>query len=69
MNLSFDNRTQAVVRPILMSIVEKVRAKTNIMDDPIALLPSASFLILMAWLWVGILLDQMPCFLGVPNCD
>jgi hypothetical protein len=24
---------------------------------------------LFAWLWVGLLIDQMPCFLGVPNCD
>jgi len=26
-------------------------------------------LILIAWLWAGALVDQMPCFLGVPNCD
>jgi hypothetical protein len=24
---------------------------------------------LFAWLWVGLFIDQMPCFLGVPNCD
>jgi hypothetical protein len=24
---------------------------------------------LFAWLGVGLLIDQMPCFLGVPNCD
>jgi hypothetical protein len=24
---------------------------------------------LLAWLWTGIVIDQMPCFLGVPNCD
>jgi hypothetical protein len=26
-------------------------------------------LIVIAWLWGGIVLDQLPCFLGVPNCD
>lgn len=29
----------------------------------------AAFLIVIAWLWVSILRDQIPCFLGVPNCD
>jgi hypothetical protein len=23
----------------------------------------------LAWFWIVILTDQMPCFLGVPNCD
>jgi hypothetical protein len=23
----------------------------------------------IAWFWIAILTDQMPCFLGVPNCD
>ena len=26
-------------------------------------------LALIAWAWVSLLADQMPCFLGVPNCD
>jgi hypothetical protein len=26
-------------------------------------------LALIAYAWVGIVVDQMPCFLGVPNCD
>jgi hypothetical protein len=26
-----------------------------------------SALILM--MWAGIIIDQLPCFLGVPNCD
>jgi len=24
---------------------------------------------LIAWAWISILIDQMPCFLGIPNCD
>jgi hypothetical protein len=27
------------------------------------------FLAFIARMWIGILIDQMPCFLGVPNCD
>ena len=23
----------------------------------------------IVWIWVSIVTDQMPCFLGVPNCD
>jgi hypothetical protein len=39
------------------------------MDDPVPLLLRVIFLILIVWLWVGILIDQMPRFLGVPLCD
>jgi ABC-type amino acid transport system permease subunit len=54
---------------ILMPIVRNVRAGNRIMVNPISLLLRVAFLILIAWLWGGIILDQMPCFLGVPNCD
>ena len=33
------------------------------------LVPRVVLVILIAWLWVGLVADQMPCFLGVPNCD
>jgi hypothetical protein len=23
----------------------------------------------IAWFWIALLTDQMPCFLGLPNCD
>jgi hypothetical protein len=26
-------------------------------------------LIFIAWLWGSAILDQLPCFLGVPACD
>lgn len=32
-------------------------------------LPVLAALSMLAWLWIGLGLDQMPCFLGVPNCD
>lgn len=33
------------------------------------LLPRAVLLIFIAWFWVRLTADQLPCFLGVPNCD
>ena len=30
---------------------------------------TAVCLIVIAWFWGAIVIDQMPCFLGVPNCD
>jgi hypothetical protein len=24
---------------------------------------------LAAWMWLSVVIDQMPCFMGVPNCD
>jgi hypothetical protein len=28
-----------------------------------------AILVLTGWLWVVIVIDQVPCFLAVPNCD
>ena len=54
---------------ILMPIVRNLRAQERITANPFSLLLGVVFLILLAWLWVGLIHDQMPCFLGVPNCD
>jgi hypothetical protein len=54
---------------ILMPILRNVQAGNSIIANPINLLLRVAFLALIAWMWVGILIDQMPCFLGVPNCD
>jgi hypothetical protein len=54
---------------ILMPILQNVRAGSNILANPIGLLLKVVFLALIAMMWGGILIDQLPCFLGVPNCD
>ncbi len=54
---------------ILVPIVRTVRAGNNIMANPINLLLRVAFLALIAMIWGGILIDQLPCFVGVPNCD
>ena len=54
---------------ILAPIVRDVRAGEKDKIKPISILLRVALLILIAWLRVAIVLDQMPCFLGVPNCD
>jgi len=54
---------------ILVPVVRTVRAGNNIMANPLNLLFRVVFLILIAMMLGGILIDQLPCFLGVPNCD
>lgn len=53
---------------ILGPIVRNVRARNSRMANPNLLLRVA-FLALIGMAWGGLLLDQMPCFTGVPNCD
>jgi hypothetical protein len=30
---------------------------------------AVALLLLLGWMWFSIVIDQMPCFMGVPNCD
>ena len=54
----------------LMPIVRDLRrAGNSLMASPVNLLIRVVILIFIAWMWTSILIDQMPCFLGVPNCD
>ena len=54
---------------ILVPMVRTVRAGSSIMAKPISLLFGVAFLTLIATVWGWGLIDQLPCFLGVPNCD
>lgn len=53
----------------LTPIVQTVRTGNSVMAKPISLLLRVALLLFIAWFWSGIVIDQMPCFLGVPNCD
>lgn len=37
--------------------------------NPLIVLPGLASLFLLAWGWIALVSDQMPCFLGVPVCD
>ena len=54
---------------ILLPIVRAVRAGDSVMANPINLLLRIAFLALIAMMWGAIVIDQIPCFMGVPNCD
>jgi len=54
---------------ILMPIVGTVRAGNSIWATPAKLLLRFAFLTLLATIWGWGFTDQLPCFLGVPNCD
>jgi hypothetical protein len=53
----------------LMPLVRNIRAGNNLMAHPLTLFIRVVFLIFLALMWVSILVDQMPCFMGVLNCD
>lgn len=54
---------------ILMPLMRNVRAGSDLMAQPLSLMLRAAVLALITLFWGGILLDQLPCFLGVPSCD
>lgn len=54
---------------ILLPILQSARTGTGLMAQPVYFFFRIISLSLIAWLWTNILLDQMPCFLGVVNCD
>lgn len=50
-------------------MVREARAGNSLIANPFSLVLRVAVLILIAWLWIGSVVDQMPCFPGVPNCD
>jgi hypothetical protein len=54
---------------VLAPIVRTVRAGNSVLAYPVALLFRVVFLAFISWMWGSIVIDQLPCFLGVPNCD
>lgn len=57
---------------ILTSMARDVQAGSHRMTTPVQLLwllSRVALLALIAVAWGGMLMDQLPCFLGVPNCD
>jgi hypothetical protein len=54
---------------ILRPTIHTLRAGNGVLTQPRKLLLSVAALALIAAVWGGILVDQLPCLLGVPNCD
>jgi hypothetical protein len=54
---------------IATPIMQSIRARERITANPIIFVVRVVLIAFLVWMWFGILIDQMPCFLGVPNCD
>jgi hypothetical protein len=51
-----------------MPIMRNVRAGNRIAANPIHLVLRVVFLGWLIWMWVVLVMDQMPCFLGGSGC-
>ena len=54
---------------ILLPMVRTASAGNGLKTNPGSFAPRIVMLMLIAWMWMSVVIDQMPCFLGVPNCD
>lgn len=54
----------AILAPVLQT-----PAGNKVRTHPLVLLLRVAFLALIAVTWLAILIDQLPCFIGLPNCD
>jgi hypothetical protein len=54
---------------ILVPVMRGLREGDEEQTSPLALAPKVILLTLIASLWGFLVIDQMPCFLGVLNCD
>ena len=54
---------------IFIPMLRSVRAGDTLKAKPVILLLRVASLVLIATVWGWGLIDQLPCFIGVPNCD
>ena len=54
---------------VLISVIRPLTLGEGVLADPAMFLLKTSLMMVIAVVWLGLLNDQMPCFLGVPNCD
>jgi hypothetical protein len=52
-----------------MPIAHNVRAGKRLAANPVKLFLSVALVLVLALTWGSLVADQMPCFVGVPNCD
>jgi len=53
----------------LIPLVRDIQAGKKLIANPIKLLLTVTALLSLVVLWSGNVMDQLPCFIGVPNCD
>ncbi|MGH2825658.1 MAG: hypothetical protein ACRDKF_01655 [Actinomycetota bacterium] len=53
---------------VLMPMVQTIRAGNFAVANPVSTVLKVALLVVIAWWWVGLVFDQMPCFLGATGC-
>ncbi len=53
----------------LVPVVRNARAGYGFAANPVNLLIAVALFIFIAWLVISFVIDQYPCWIGVPNCD
>ena len=43
--------------------------RTNQQTATVKLVSRVTGMALIGWVWISLVVDQWPCFMGVPNCD
>ena len=54
---------------ILRRVMSDLRSRGTARRRPLSTTVRLASLVFLAWSWVALIQDQMPCFLGVPLCD
>ncbi len=54
---------------IVMPVGRAFRSGDTLLRRPSALAVRIVLLVLVAAMWLRVVSDQMPCFMGIPNCD
>lgn len=60
---------QSLFIMILIPLIKDMRSGKSLIKKPLRLLLHVLGLLLIAYIWVGWLVDQWPCLMGVLNCD
>ena len=54
---------------LMMPVAQNLWKGKRVLGNPVTLLLRVAFSVVLVTIWVSIVVDQLPCFLGVPNCD
>ncbi len=53
----------------IIPLAQTVQAGQSLAAKPATLVLRVAISALMVVVWISLIVDQLPCFLGVPNCD
>jgi hypothetical protein len=60
---------QTIFILLLIPIIKKIQSGKSLQKNPIIFILQVAGLLLIAYIWAGLIIDQWPCLMGVPNCD